>query len=150
MTQSMAQSLIKRTEIAHWRMILLRRPAAQQVNQPTPDHQVDNRAQNKTGRIQKVAGNLLQMFVGGHLPGLGPFVQVMNSDCQRNEQQQHQRQSLHPRFQDAANHQAPFPTRHVLQHEYRHAPQRQSQPGHVPEKIGMHELLRGRDENTDD
>src|ERR1019366_8051094 len=114
--------------------VLLGGPAIQKVGYPEPDNEVEDVAQQDAVEVEIAARDFRDLGVGHPRPG--PEIQFGQIQQNRNEEDEHEGQRHHARFQDAANHGAPGAANQMVKHQDGHAAQRKAKPEHEAGKVG--------------
>src|SRR4029453_14625103 len=97
-------------------LILLPRPAVEEVRQGDPAREIEDRPQKKEWNVQ-IGPLKLQNLVSLNDFGPGPLVQRLHSQDQRQEQDDDHWQGSSGGFEQKADHHSPTATGKMMQHD---------------------------------
>src|SRR5207302_9561184 len=90
--------------------------------------------------VQVMRGFLLERGASSHLFGVGPWINLSQTDHYGDEENQKQRQRPRRGFEHTANYDAPRAAGQVLQHQECQAAQRDADPKNESHQVRMKEL----------
>jgi hypothetical protein len=108
-----------------------------------PDREIDDRADDEERNVQ-ILGSIIQPL-GGGLRRARPHVERAHAERDGQKTYRQPGQRPHRRFEDAPDHHAPIASRQILQHQNRHASERQAEQEHVTEQVRLQKKRRAKD-----